>query len=239
MKIEVLFGEVCGLYGDAQNVTYLKATVPQAEFIETKLTNESWFLENDPDMVLIGSMSEKTQRKVIEKLMPHKDRILELIDRGTVILATGNACEIFCSHICYQTEKLECDGLGIVDLTVENKYFGRYNGKVLADFEDMQIVGFRSQFSFLYGDNSENYFLKVNRGDGINKESKLEGFRVKNLFGTQVLGPILPLNPLFCEYLLKLAGSDAIAAFREEAMAAYAQRVTEFSDPNVKFGNNI
>ena len=126
-----------------------------------------------------------------------------------------------------------------VDLTVEHKYFGRYNGKVLAEFEGMEIVGFRSQFSFLYGDNRENYFLKVRRGDGINKESKLEGFRVKNLIGTQVLGPILPLNPLFCEYLLELAGVKAQAAFRQEAMAAYEQRLKEFSDPNVKFGNNI
>lgn len=239
MKIEVLFGEVCGLYGDAQNAAYLKATLPEAEFMETKLTQTPWFAENDPDMILLGSMSEKNQRLVIQKLMPLKGRLLELMEKGTVILATGNACEVFCKHIHYQTEKTECDGLSIVDLTVENKYFGRYNGKVLADFAGMQIVGFRSQFSFLYGDNSQNYFLKVIRGDGINKESKLEGFRVKNLFGTQVLGPILPLNPLFCEYLIQLAGGNAQAAFREEAMAAYTQRVKEFSDPNVKFGNNI
>ena len=239
MKIEILFGEVCGLYGDAQNAAYLKASLPAAEFIETPLTDTPWFVENDPDMILIGSMSEKNQRKVIEKLRPHLERIQSLIEKGTVILATGNACEIFAKHIDYRTEKLEIDGLGIVDLTVENKYFGRYNGKVLAQFEDMQIVGFRSQFSFLYGDNSENYFLKVSRGDGINKESKLEGFRVKNLIGTQVLGPILPLNPLFTEHLIRLAGGEGEAAFREEAMAAYTQRLKEFSDPAVKFGNNI
>lgn len=239
MKIEVLFGEVCGLYGDAQNAAYLKATLPEATFIETPLTDTPWFVENDPDMLLIGSMSEKTQRRVIEKLRPHLARLQALIEKGTVILATGNACEIFAKHINYQTEKLEIDGLGIVDLTVENKYFGRYNGKVLGEFAGMQIVGFRSQFSFLYGDNSAHYFLNVSRGDGINKESKLEGFRVKNLIGTQVLGPILPLNPLFTEHLIELAGGKAEAAFRAEAMAAYEQRLQEFSDPNVKFGNNI
>ena len=235
MTIEVLFGEVCGLYGDGQNAAYLKATLPEAEFVETKLTEEPWFVNGDPDMILIGSMSEKTQRLVIEKLRPHRARLLELIEKGTPILATGNACEIFCGHITYETEKLEADGLGIVDLSVKNHYFRRYNGKVLAEFEGMQIVGFRSQFSFLYGDNSENYFLKVSRGHGINKESMLEGFRVKNLIGTQVLGPILPLNPLFCEYLLKLAGCEAQAAFRKEAMTAYGQRLQEFRDPNVAF----
>lgn len=239
MTIEVLFGEVCGLYGDAQNITYLKQTLPEARFVETKLIDEPYFADHDVDMILIGSMSERNQRLVIEKLRPLKDRISELVKKGVVILATGNACEIFCQSIDYVTEKIHTEALGFTDLTVKTDYFKRYNGKVLADFEDIQIVGFRSQFSFLYGDNSDNYFLKVARGDGINKESKLEGFRINNLIGTQLLGPILPLNPLFCEYLIRLTGEQASAAFRDEAIDAYKQRVNEFSDPNVKFGNNI
>lgn len=235
MKIEILFGEVCSLYGDSQNITYLKQTLPEAEFIETKLVDEPWFLEHDPDLILIGTMSENVQRRIIEKFRPHKARIMELIEKGTPILATGNACEIFCKQIDYVTEKISVAGLGIVDLTVKTDYFKRYNSKVLGEANGLKIVGFRSQFSFLYGDNSENYFQKVLRGDGINRESKLEGFRVKNLIGTQLLGPMLPLNPLFCEYLLSLAGCKAQAAFREEAMTAYNQRIKEFSDPEVKF----
>ena len=235
MKIEILFGDVCSLYGDSQNITYLKQTLPEAEFIETKLTQDPWFLENDPDLILIGTMSESVQRRIIEKFRPHTQRIRELIEKGTPILATGNACEIFCKHISYVTEKKEIDGLGIVDLTVKTDYFKRYNSKVLGETDGLKIVGFRSQFSFIYGDNSENYFQQVLRGDGIHPGSKLEGFRVHNLIGTHLLGPILPLNPLFCEYLLSLAGSDAKAAFREEALQAYNQRVAEFSDPGVSF----
>lgn len=235
MKIEILFGDVCSLYGDSQNITYLKQTLPEAEFIETKLTEDPYFLENDPDLILIGTMSEKVQRRIIEKFRPYKARILELIEKGTPILATGNACEIFCRQIDYVTEKIQTEGLGIVDLTVKTDYFKRYNSKVLGEMDGIKLVGFRSQFSFLYGDNSKNYFQKVLRGDGINRESRLEGFRVRNLMGTQLLGPMLPLNPLFCEYLLKLAGCDAKAAFRDEAMMAYEQRVREFFDPEVKF----
>ncbi len=235
MKIEILFGDTCSLYGDSQNITYLKQTLPEGEFIETKLTQEPYFVKHDPDLILIGTMSEKVQRRIIEKFRPYRERIAELIEKGMPILATGNACEIFCKHIEYVTEKMEIDGLGFVDLTVKTDYFKRYNSKVLGEMDGLQLVGFRSQFSFLYGDNSNNYFQKVIRGDGINRESKLEGFRVNNLMGTQLLGPILPLNPMFCEYLLKLAGSDAQAAFREEAMQAYNQRVKEFSNPETKF----
>lgn len=239
MVIEILFPEVCGLYGDSQNETYLRATLPNAQFVTTAITETPYFAENDPDLILIGSMSEVTQRRVIEKLMPLKARLEALIEKGTPILATGNAGEVFTRHIDYVTEKLEADGLGIFDLTVKTDLFDRYNGKVLGEFEGMTIVGFRSQFSFLYGDNSKNYFVKCIRGDGINRDSKLEGMRKNNLFCTQILGPILPLNPLFCEYLLSLSGEKATAAYKDAAMDAYHQRVKEFNDPNVVFGNNM
>ena len=239
MIIEILFPEVCGLYGDSQNETYLRATLPDAEFITTAITETPYFVENDPDLILIGSMSEATQRRVIEKLQPLKARLEALIAKGTPILATGNAGDIFAKHISYVTEKIETDGLGIFDLTVKTDLFDRYNGKVLGEFENLTIVGFRSQFSFLHGDNSENYFVKCTRGDGINRDSKLEGMRKNNLFCTQILGPILPLNPLFCEHLLSLAGANVTAAYKDAAMDAYEQRVKEFNDPNVIFGKNM
>lgn len=235
MTIEVLFNEVCGLYGDAQNAAYLKATLPHAEMIYTSLTQEPYFAAHTPDMILIGTMSEETQRRVIEKLIPYKSRLQALIDAGTPILATGNACEIFAKQISYVTEGITTEGLGIFDLTVKTDLFKRYNGKVIGEFESMEIVGFRSQFSFLYGDNSKNYFVKCIRGDGINKATKLEGMRRNNLICTQIIGPILPLNPLFCEYFLSLAGVTAQAAYREAAMAAYQQRVKEFKDPKTAF----
>ena len=235
MIVEILFPEVCGLYGDSQNPTYLQATLPDSVFIYTKLTDNPYFVSNDPDLIYIGSMSEATQRSVIQKLMPLKDRINELIDKGTVILATGNAGEVFCNHIEYVTEEKNADGLGIFDLTVKTDLFNRYNGKVLGEFCDFKIVGFRSQFSFLYGDNSENYFVKCLRGIGINPKSTLEGIRKNNLICTQLLGPILPLNPLFCEYLIHLCAQDHPAAYRDVAMQAYEQRLKEFNDPNVVF----
>lgn len=235
MIVEILFQEVCGLYGDSQNATYLQATLPDAEFLYTRLTDTPYFVDHTPDLIYIGCMSESTQRRVIEKLLPLKKRIESLIDTGTPILATGNACEIFAKHIDYVTEGLQADGLGIFDLNVRTDLFNRYNGMVLGEFENMQIVGFRSQFSFLYGDNANYYFLKCIRGDGIHPGSKLEGMRKNNLFCTQLLGPILPLNPLFCEYLLNLCGMDVKAAFRESAMDAYNQRLKEFSDPKVPF----
>ena len=235
MTVEILFSEVCNRFGDTKNVQYLKQTLPQAEFIETALTDTPYFANAAPDLIYIGGMTENTQRRVIAKLFPLKGRLQALIDAGTVILATGNAGEVFMKHISYVTERIETDGLGLVDLTVKTNLFDRFNGKVLGRFEDMDIVGFKSQFSFVYGDNEKNPFVRVQRGIGYNRKSKLEGVRINNFFCTSLLGPLLPNNPLFTEYLLKLAGADTPAAFRKEAMAAYEQRLKEFRDPTTKF----
>ena len=54
--------------------------------------------------------------------------------------------------------------------------------------------------------------------------------------GTHMLGPLLVLNPLLTEYILSLLPVDKPrAALREEAMAAYEQRLSEFRNPKTPF----
>ena len=235
MTIEVLFAEVCNLCGDAQNVEYLKQTLPDAEVIGTSLLDRPFFADHTPDLIYMGNMSERIQRRVIETLRPYRDRLRELIDGGTVMLFTGNAGETLMKHISYVTEEIETDGLGLLDLTVKTDWFDRYNGKTLGKCEGIDVIGFRSQFSMVYGDNSQYAFLQVERGIGNNPQSRYEGARVNNLFCTALLGPILPNNPPFTEYLISLTGTKTEAAFREQAMAAYEQRLKEFRDPKTEF----
>jgi len=180
MVVEILFQEVCGLYGDSQNAVYLQATLPDAQFIYTKLTDTPYFADHKPDLIYIGCMSDATQRRVIEKLKPLKDRVLYLIESGVPILATGNAGEIFVNEIQYVTEKQTISGLGIFDLSVKTDLFKRYNGMVLGQLEDMKIVGYKSQFSCCRGD-FEHPFIQVSGGygndhdDPADKRSKLNG----------------------------------------------------------------
>lgn len=235
MIIEVLFEEICNLYGDPQNAEYLAQTLPSAKIIHTSLDSEPYFADHRPDMILMGAMSDSMQAAVINKLRNYLSRLEELINDDVVFLATGNACEIFCKSIENVTLETKVDGLSIFPYEVKIDWFDRYNGKVLGKFSDITITGFRSQFSMIYGDNSKCGFVEVERGIGINRSSKTEGFRIHNFFGTQILGPILPLNPEFCEYLISLTGEKAEAAFKEEAMSAYRQRIKEFSDPKIKF----
>ena len=75
----------------------------------------------------------------------------------------------------------------------------------------------------------EMYFVKANKGIGLNPETKLEGIHYKNFFGTYILGPLFIMNPLFVKKLLNVIGAkDYSLAFEQEIMAVYNKRVEEF-----------
>ncbi len=99
MKIEILFPEFCNLFGDISNMKYLKKCLPNEEYIETSIEDEPAFLNQDIKFIYMGAMTERTQEKVIKKLMPYKEKINELIEKGVVFLCTGNALEIFGKYI--------------------------------------------------------------------------------------------------------------------------------------------
>ena len=105
----------------------------------------------------------------------------------------------------------------------------RHNSIFLGKYEDIEIVGFKSQFTMAYGDNENNYFVKAEKGIGLNKESKLEGIKQNNFIGTYLIGPILILNPLFTKKLIQMLGVEKqTIAFEKETMDAYEQRLEEF-----------
>jgi CobQ-like glutamine amidotransferase family enzyme len=136
MIIEVLFDEICNLYGDPQNAKYLSLTLPDSQIVRTSLDSEPYFANSRPDIILIGSMSDSMQEAVITKMNTYKSRIVDLINDNVVFLATGNACEVFCNSIENLTLETRLAGLSIFPYDVKINWFDRYNGKVLGRFED-------------------------------------------------------------------------------------------------------
>lgn len=277
VKIEMLYPEICNLFGDYANVKYLASCIEDAKVINTHLTDKPRFLNEDVDFIYMGSMTEKSQELVIERLKPYTEKIKEMIDKNKVMLFTGNAVEILGNYI-EKDDGSKIEALGILNFYAKRQMMNRVNSLILGDFEiaseknkenskenrnenskensngnsnvnskensnensdensdeNLKIVGFKSQFTLAHGDNSNNYFIKIERGFGLDKESKLEGFKVNNLFATYLLGPILPLNPKFTKYILKLLNQKDNLKFEKEAMEAYEIRLKEFEDKNVK-----
>ena len=94
MKIEVLFSEVCNLYGDLANVRYLKACRPELEIVETDLHTKPRFLDEDVALVFLGSTTEQGLSLATEALLPWREAIAAKIDGGQRFLAVGNAVDM-------------------------------------------------------------------------------------------------------------------------------------------------
>lgn len=242
MKIEVLFPEICNLYGDLANVTYLKRCIPDAEIVNTSLKEEPLFIKDKPDLIYMGTTTERGQILAVEALSKYKDELKGAVEDGTNFLITGNAGEILANEII-EEEKKVTDGLGILDFTAKRKARKRFNSLYLGDFkpadaeETIKIVGFKTVFGFGYGNIKDKYLFMTERGFAMNPEVKEEGMRINNLFFTYIIGPLLILNPPFTKWFMKniLGIGQPELAYEEAAMDAYETRLKEYSDPKTGF----
>ena len=231
VRIEVLFPEYCNLFGDSANVRYLQKTLPDAEFVFTKLDEEPKFLTEKMSLVYMGPTTENTQELVINKLKPYKNKLKEKIDSGLAFLFTGNALEVLGEYIDDGNGK-KIEAVGLYPYHAKRDMFHRHNSEELVTFGDMQIMGFKTQFTQCYP-NEENFpwLFEIKKGMGMNLDTKGEGWKDHNFMGTYLVGPILPNNPNFCKYLLNLIGAkDAEPAFLSAAQAAYDKRLKDFMD---------
>ena len=233
MKIEVLYPELCNLYGDLANAKYL-ARSSGAEFVMTKLGEPPAFLSEDVALVCIGGTTERGQEIVRDALRPYLSGFEDRTEAGGITLATGNALEIFGEYIA-RDDGSRIEMLGMFPTHAQRKMMQRHNSLYLGTFGGQKIVGFKSQFSHSWGDNGDGLFTTL-RGVGLNPDTMAEGIRKNNFLLTYLLGPLVILNPDFAKYLLTLMGvREPELAFEEAAYDVYRTRLTEFEDPDRGF----
>ena len=246
VRIEVLFSEAANLYGDLFNIKYLAKSINEsgceADVSYTDLKSTPSFVYEDVDMVYMGPMPEYVQELAIEALMPHKKKLLKLVEDGKVLLFTGNAFEVLGEYIEKDDgSRIEC--LGIYKGHAVRRMMARYNSLYLGKFsdpaagiEDMDIIGFKSQFSKTYDVPAERALFRTVRECEPEDTARDEGVRVNNLFGTYLLGPFLIVCPNFTKYLMRLLGIDEPRlTYEEEAMYCYDERMKDFLDPTKDF----
>lgn len=240
MKIEVLYPEICNLYGELGNLRCLRESLPDAEIIETHLKDKPAFLSEDVNLVYMGTMTERSQILVIDALKPYVEEIKARIDAEIPFLITGNAMEIFGKDIIEDGVKVS-EGLGIFDFCAKRDSIHRVNHLYVGDFhtgdETIKIVGFKSLFGYAYGEGLKDKLFDTVLGFGSNEEIKEEGIRYKNFMATYITGPILILNPLWTKWLMQeLMGAEgALPIHYEEAMDAYNARLEEYLTPGKGF----
>ncbi len=231
MKIEILYPEVANLYGDLMNIDFLSRH-GNCEVFRTSLDKRPLFLDGNISLVYLGGMSEVGLSVVLESLKQYKSELLANIEAGQRFLVTGNAIELFGKGI-YVKDKCVLEGLGFFDFHSIRDLDHRYNSLYLGLFNDIEIVGFKSQFSHSYGEVPA--LFKTTRGCGLNVDTMNEGIFYKGFMATYVLGPLLVLNPLFCKHLLKELGYQGELVFEDYVFEVYQHRLAQFKEPNRGF----
>lgn len=228
MRIEILYPQLCCLYGDKGNTVYLQKCFPDAEFIFTQLNDKPAFLDGSIDLCCMYSLSEQNQEKILARLMPYRQEIQAAFSGNTQFLLLGNAMELFGQYICTESSK-EIPCLGVFPTYTIRHAPKRFNTLIQANFKDMVLLGYSSRFSDTYGITQSLAMAEVTVGYGSNPTTKLEGIYTKNVIATYLLGPLLVANPDFTKWLMKKLGvENPVLPYAQSLYQAYEAKRKEF-----------
>ena len=69
---EILFPEICNLFGDTGNARFIKSCAE--DYIETPLNGTPAFVGEDVKLIYLGPLTENNQIRVMERLAPYRER---------------------------------------------------------------------------------------------------------------------------------------------------------------------
>lgn len=219
LNILYFYPELLNLYGDRGNIEILKYRAEKrginVSIREVKLGTVVGKEEFDEaNFIFMGGGSDLNQKILYEDLLLNKKGFLsDYIESSKVGLFICGAYQLLGNYYqTYEGEKIP--GLGIIDFFTQNlgpKYRSVGNIKVEinkglhSEFKDKNskiLYGFENHGGHTFFNKKYEPLGKVKKGYGNNRKEKLEGIIYKNTFGTYLHGPILSLNPEFCDYLI-------------------------------------
>ncbi len=206
MKILHLYYDLMNLYGEYGNVVVLnKHLLDQGinSIIDKKSIGDDIDFKQY-DFIYIGSGSERNEMLALADLKKRYKSFKEAIDNGSIIFLTGNAMELLGKKVNNE------DGLNIVNITSEFTN-NRYTGDVILKNDSIgEVVGFINKCSIIKHDESIKLFDYVFKDSNLPND-KSEGYHIKNIYGTHVIGPILVKNPnLMKAIVLKLLEKENV-----------------------------
>lgn len=229
MRVEILYGELANLLGEHGTQNLLSHTFGESNIVRTAFPKRPAFLDGDIDFVYMGSMTEQSQRLVLNAWHGLNDDFKDAIERDVLFFFTGNALDLVGRTIEYEKGET-VEALGLFPFDTYCMRYKRRNEAVYGSFQAIDVMGFRSQFTTHRGNLQEHPFIHLKYGDGTISDSQIEGIHKNRFFATELLGPFLVLNPLFSKWLFSLVGFDDQLPFEEALIRAYRVRKKDFRD---------
>jgi len=204
VKILHLYPDCMSLYGEWANVEVLKRHL---EALGVSVSVKKNLLDYSPnfteaDVIYMGCGTERTQKAALMTLKDRGEDLKEALDRGAVVLFTGNAMEILGKSVT-DVRGQQWPGMGLADFaTVETDRREPEDVIARSTLWDAPVVGFMNKCSRTTGV-TDPLFDGLKLGFGNEAELGAEGYVDGNLFATHITGPVLVKNPEFIDVLIR------------------------------------
>ncbi len=213
MSIQLLhlYPDLMNLYGEYANVAALRRSLERqgAEVVVRTGTLYEDIDFSGADFLYMGAGTENAQLTALEDLRRYEGAIRAALERGAVVLATGNAMELFGRSIT-DPDGAEHAGLCLFPFRTTVSGTERIQGDCLAvgAATGQVAVGFVNKAS--QTTDAAHPLFRMEHGPGNHAGTAEDGVWEGSFYGTHLIGPLLMKNPhinsYFTELLCRRAG---------------------------------
>ena len=234
LTIVQLYPDELGVAGDRGNVMAVTARLAHAGHSVTVVAHEVGSqLPTDVDLVIVGNGPLSAMRNIHSDLLANGDRLRALRASGVSVFAYGSGAELM-GHSVTLIDGTSLEGLAILPLRA-TRIPTRAVGYVIVDSPFGRIVGFEDNASRWTLDAGAKPLgiLEVGSGNGEGSvEGVLDTGTVGTVaIGTQVGGPVLPLNPLLSDAIIvsigERRGFTVVPSDLDQSLEHYASRARD------------
>ena len=216
MKVHILhvYPDLMSLYGSYANVAVLRRYLEGlgcAVTVETLAPGAGAEI-GKADFLYMGAGTERSQRAAMADFARFGEAVKSAANDNAVMLFAGTAMELLGRTVTTAGGEVY-EGIGLADFTAVQKD-RRLTGDVYGHTElyPEAVVGFMNKCAVISGVETP-LLTGTDMGWGNEKEKGPEGFHWKNVFASELTGPLLVKNPKLLETV-----AAAIYARRGEAL---------------------
>lgn len=209
ITIAWLYPELMSTYGDRGNIICLKKRCEwrkiECKILELEVGFDKELLEK-ADLIFMGGAQDQQQQIVARDLFYKENVLKRKVESETPGLYICGAYQ-FMGKYYKKADGSIIKGLGLLDLYTENPGLKvkRLIGNIAIETDFGLLIGFENHGGRTYLGKDIKPLGKVVSGFGNNGSDKTEGAVYKNSYCSYLHGPILPKNPVFTDFLIKLS----------------------------------
>ncbi len=214
----VLYPDLLGTYGDGGNAVALFERATRrgidATLVHAGLNDEV----PDADVYLLGGGEDGPQSLAADLL--RRSSFTSRVRGGAYVVAVCAGLQILGLTFCVEGNE-EFEGLGLVDV-VTSRGERRSVGELATRVGSHLLVGFENHGGRTVLHGGVEPFGAVVEGRG--NDALHDGYRTKNIWATYAHGPVLAMNPWFCDEVLATVTGRELEPLATAADLLYQER---------------